>query len=95
MSRRKVTPEQLTALAMRFRALSEVSRLQIVHALHEGPRTVTELVSITGLSQPNVSRHLQVLTLAGLIERTRKGTTIECRIIDKTLFKVCDLLCRG
>ena len=95
MTRRTMTPEKLAGLAMRFRALSEVSRLQIVHALHEGPRTVTDLVSITGLSQPNVSRHLQVLTHSGLIERTRKGNTIECRISDKTLFKVCDLLCRG
>ncbi|MCC6220725.1 MAG: winged helix-turn-helix transcriptional regulator, partial [Deltaproteobacteria bacterium] len=59
----------MEALAARFRALGETSRLSIIQALQDGEKCVSELVLLTGLSQPNVSRHLNVLQTAGLIGR--------------------------
>lgn len=48
-------------------ALAEPKRLQIVDFLLEGPRPVGEIVDRLQLSQPQVSKHLRVLSNAGLV----------------------------
>lgn len=49
-------------------ALAEPNRLQIVELLLGGPRPVGEIVDQLRLSQPQVSKHLRVLSTAGLVE---------------------------
>jgi predicted transcriptional regulator len=44
--------------------------------LRERPASVTELVSMTGRSQPNISRSLQVLAGHGLIQLVRDGREV-------------------
>jgi ArsR family transcriptional regulator len=68
-------PKQLDALAGRFKALSDPTRLAIVNSLagrDEG--CVCEFQSL-GLSQPTISHHLKILREAGLIEVARKRGT--------------------
>ncbi|HLJ70269.1 MAG TPA: metalloregulator ArsR/SmtB family transcription factor [Roseiarcus sp.] len=54
-------------------AAGEITRLRLLCLLAEAELTVTELVAILGQSQPRVSRHLKLLTEAGLAERRREG----------------------
>jgi DNA-binding transcriptional ArsR family regulator len=56
-----------------FKALSDVTRVEIVQLLWKAPRNVTELTSLVGVSQPKVSRHLKILRDAGLLRDVRKG----------------------
>lgn len=49
-------------------ALAEPNRLHIVELLHDEPLSVGELVARLGLRQPQVSKHLRVLSEAGLVE---------------------------
>src|SRR5207249_1376783 len=49
-------------------ALAEPNRLQIVELLRRKPRAVGEIVAQLGLRQPQVSKHLRVLSDAGLVE---------------------------
>lgn len=49
-------------------ALAEPNRLQIVELLRRKPRAVGEIVACLGLRQPQVSKHLRVLSAAGLVE---------------------------
>ena len=49
-------------------ALAEPNRLQIVELLRRKPRAVGEIVAQLGLRQPQVSKHLRVLSEAGLVE---------------------------
>ena len=49
-------------------ALAEPNRLQIVELLLDGPRPVGEIVDKLGLRQPQVSKHLRVLSDAGLVD---------------------------
>jgi DNA-binding transcriptional ArsR family regulator len=49
-------------------ALAEPNRLQIVELLRRKPRAVGEIVERLGLRQPQVSKHLRVLSEAGLVE---------------------------
>jgi DNA-binding transcriptional ArsR family regulator len=51
-----------------LRALAEPHRFQIVGLLLGGPRPVGDLVSQLGLRQPQVSKHLRVLSAAGLVD---------------------------
>lgn len=50
-----------------FSALAEASRRDLLDALGTGEATVNELVERTGLSQPQVSKHLAVLRAVDLV----------------------------
>lgn len=90
-----LTDDGLQAVAARFRALGEVSRLIIIQALQGGSLNVSELVEKTGLSQPNVSRHLAVLVTTGLVGRRKDGLNVEYRIVDETLSDICSIVCKS
>ena len=49
-------------------ALAEPTRLQIVELLRAKPHAVGEIVERLGLRQPQVSKHLRVLSEAGLVD---------------------------
>jgi DNA-binding transcriptional ArsR family regulator len=51
-----------------FRALAEPHRFQIVELLLGGPQPVGGLVDRLGLPQPQVSKHLRVLSESGLVD---------------------------
>jgi len=51
-----------------FVALAEPNRLHIVELLRDGPLTVGEIANRTGLRQPQTSKHLRVLSEAGIVE---------------------------
>jgi DNA-binding transcriptional ArsR family regulator len=51
-----------------LRALAEPNRFQIVELLLDGPRPVGDMVDRLGLRQPQVSKHLRVLSVAGLVD---------------------------
>jgi ArsR family transcriptional regulator len=87
------TPELLTALSDRFKALAEPARLQLLAALRGGERSVGDLVELTGLGQANVSRHLRQLTTSGFIRRRKEGTFAYYALADAEVFQLCDLMC--
>ncbi len=60
-------------LATLFRGLADPARLSCVLALRDRSRTVGEIVAATGLSQPNVSKHLACLRDCGLVQAERSG----------------------
>ena len=92
---KKASNQLLLAVAQRFRALGEVNRLRIIQALQGGEKNVTDLVKATGLTQPNVSRHLNVLLIAGLIGRRKDGLNVLYRVVDKGLADICAIVCKS
>jgi len=56
------------AMMATLRALAEPNRLHIVEFLRDGPRPVGHLVRRLRLRQPQVSKHLRVLSDAGLVD---------------------------
>jgi ArsR family transcriptional regulator len=59
-----------------FKALSDEVRLRIVRAVFGAELSVAELVSVLGLPQSTVSRHLKPLREAGLVDSRREGTSV-------------------
>jgi DNA-binding transcriptional ArsR family regulator len=93
MSRKPLSAEQLSVIAERFKALAEPSRLEILNALREGERTVSEILEATGLGQANVSKHLQMLHGAGFVERRKDGVSTYYRLADGDVLRLCELMC--
>lgn len=65
-----------------LRAVAEPTRLRLVALCAQGELTVSELVRILGQSQPRISRHLKLLTEAGLLIRHREGSWAFYRLAD-------------
>ena len=65
---------QIDNLLQSLRAAAEKTRLRLLFLCREGELSVSELMQITGQSQPRISRHLKVLVDAGLLTRFREGT---------------------
>ena len=57
-----------------FDALGEPVRRRILELLHDGPTPVGELAARLPVGRPAVSKHLRVLSDAGLIEHRSAGT---------------------
>src|SRR3954465_2961856 len=75
------------ALAVRFKALADPSRVAIVNRLAGAEEVcVCDLIGTLGLAQPTVSHHLKVLREAGLVEVARKrGTWVYYRLVPDTV----------
>jgi|GEM_PF-355460 len=84
----------LRRLSKVLRALSDPTRLEIVVLLSFRPHCVCELVNIIGFSQPTISRHLQVLTEAGIIsfERSKSFIIYKLSPKDEFIHRILDTL---
>jgi DNA-binding transcriptional ArsR family regulator len=82
-------------IAKRFRCLGEPLRITLLDRLRDGEATVTELRDATGASQQNVSKHLGVLLEAGIVRRTKRGTSSVYSIADEGVFELCEQVCGG
>lgn len=69
-------------LAKLFRGLADPARLSCLLAVREQERTVGEIVAATGLSQPNVSKHLACLRDCGLVHAERAGKYVTYCLCD-------------
>jgi DNA-binding transcriptional ArsR family regulator len=83
----------MAEVAERFRALGEPARLGILHALRRGERCVAELEADTGLNQANLSRHLQVLSATGMVQRRKEGLFVYYALADSDVLRLCELMC--
>lgn len=62
-----------------FHALSDPTRRRILEQLGQQERSVMELVDQFTISQPAITKHLNVLEEAGLISRKKTGRQRICR----------------
>jgi len=88
-----MSPELLTLIAERFKALGEPARLEILNVLRAGEMTVTELSDETGLGQANLSKHLQLLHSLGFVTRRKDGLYVYYALANSDVFKLCDIMC--
>jgi DNA-binding transcriptional ArsR family regulator len=87
-------PDELAELiARRFRVIGEPMRIRLLDRLREGEASVNELAETLGTSQQNVSKHLGVLAEVGIIGRRKEGTYVYYRIVDESVFALCEQVC--
>ncbi|MEO1026131.1 MAG: metalloregulator ArsR/SmtB family transcription factor [Pseudomonadota bacterium] len=77
------TPEVVTSktsLDTVFAALSDPTRRRILNMLLEDDMAVTDVAEPFEMSLAAISKHLGVLTRAGLINQERRGRVIWCKL---------------
>lgn len=93
MSRSALTPARLAHAAPVFTALGDETRLYIVSRLcREGPLSISRLAAGTTLSRQAVTKHLRVLSDAGLARSGRSGREQRWQIQARRLSEVRRLL---
>ncbi len=90
-------PEQLVELiAERFRLLSEPMRIRALDQLRASlEASFGELATELETSQQNISKHLNALHGAGILERRRDGNRVLYSIGDEGVLELCDSVCGG
>jgi DNA-binding transcriptional ArsR family regulator len=89
-----LTNQQLGLIARRARALSDPTRVRILEVLARAPEQVGR-IAVALASQPStVSRHLQVLFAAGLVDRRRDASAVIYSIATDDLLAWCLALAR-
>ena len=70
----KPTKRSLTSAALMFAALGDPTRLMLVRQLSEGgPASISALAEQQDMTRQGVTKHLQVLAAAGVIDGSRQG----------------------
>src|ERR687885_2907594 len=76
MGARRSKDALFEAIALMGKAFASPRRLELLDLLAQAPRTVDQLARATEQSTANTSQHLQALYAAGLVTRTREGTSV-------------------
>ncbi len=87
-------PDDLVELiARRFRVIGEPMRIRVLDRLREEEATVSDLAEVLDASQQNISKHLAVLADVGIVGRRKAGNHVYYRIVDESVFALCDQVC--
>ncbi len=84
-----VTPSRLAELC---HALSDPTRLHILHLLRQGRRCVCDLTDTMDAAQSRLSFHLRTLRDAGLVRDRREGRWVYYEIRPEALEEVTEAL---
>lgn len=75
-----------------FQALASGTRRAMLRRLAEGEASVSELAAPFDLSQPAITKHLQVLEAAGLVRRSRRGRVRPAHLVPGAAAPAVDYL---
>lgn len=81
-------------LVLLLRACADEVRLHTLRWIAQGPRSTQELASLVGITEAGMSKHLRVLTEAGILEADRQGRYVLYRLRDGGLEDVAAGLAR-
>src|SRR5436305_3491038 len=76
MGTRRKKDALFEAIALMGKAFASPRRLELLDLLAQAPRTVDELARASEQSTASGSQHLQALHAAGMVTRTREGTSV-------------------
>ena len=74
------------------KTIANPKRLEIIHALKDGEKTVSELVELLGVPKANVSQHLAVMRTKGVLINRRDGVNIFYSISNHKVIQACTLM---
>ncbi|WP_168625837.1 metalloregulator ArsR/SmtB family transcription factor [Cryobacterium sp. BB307] len=95
LTRETLSAESAVELARGLKALADPARLRlisIVAASENQEACVCDLTEPLGLSQPTVSHHLKVLSDAGFLSRSQRGTWAYYSLVPGALDSVSKFL---
>ena len=72
-------------------AIAHPNRIRILKQLQNEIKCNCELAPALGLEQSNLSRHLKILTQAGILISWKDGLRVNFKIADKRIFDLLEL----
>jgi ArsR family transcriptional regulator len=72
-------------------AIAHPNRIRILEQLQKETKCNCELAPALGLEQSNLSRHLKILTQAGILISWKDGLRVNFKIADKRIFDILEL----
>jgi DNA-binding transcriptional ArsR family regulator len=82
---RNLSEEQVSRIANRARALGDPTRVRILDLLARGEQAVGHIAETLSSQPSTVSKHLQVLFQAGLVQRRRAASAVIYSIASREL----------
>ncbi|MEP1932882.1 MAG: metalloregulator ArsR/SmtB family transcription factor [Roseibium sp.] len=87
-----MTVHEMPHLDSTFSALSDSTRRAIVARLADGEATLSDLAEPFEMSLTAVSKHMRVLSDAGLVDIEKRGRTKHCRLRGAPIKEAVDWL---
>src|SRR3990167_9160700 len=75
-----------------FKVMANQKRLEIIQLLKHQELSVSEMVSMLGIRQANLSQHLALLRQRNLLKVRKDGQKVYYRLADKRIAKAVDLI---
>ena len=85
---RNLSDEHVSRVATRARALGDPTRVRILEVLARGEQPVGHIAEALSSQHSTISKHLQVLHQAGLVERRREASAVIYSIASTELVRV-------
>jgi DNA-binding transcriptional ArsR family regulator len=73
-----------------LRALGDDTRLRALRLIAQAPRSTQELASLIAISEAGLSKHLRILSEAGLVESKRTGYYVLYTLSEETIDQLSD-----
>jgi len=74
------------------KTLASPKRIEILNALKDGEKTVSDLVDILGVPKANVSQHLAVMRHKGILKSRREGINMYYSVSNMKVIEACILM---
>jgi DNA-binding transcriptional ArsR family regulator len=74
-----------------FKTLGHPARIRILELLHDGERSVSELIPEVGLEASHLSQQLGVLRRANILHARKEGSTVRYSVADPRIFDLLEI----
>lgn len=74
------------------KTFSSPKRLEILCLLKDGEMTVSDIINKLGVPKANVSQHLSIMRLKGILKTRRNGSSVYYRITNTEIIQACSLM---
>ena len=74
------------------KTLASPKRLEILNSLRENEMNVNDIVKKIGASKANISQHLAIMRLKGILSSRREGNHIYYRVSNLKVIKACGIM---
>ena len=85
---RNLSDDHVSRVASRARALGDPTRVRILEVLARGEHPVGHIAEALSSQHSTISKHLQVLYQAGLVERRREASAVIYSIASDELLRM-------
>ena len=89
-----IMPTELEVMKMSLfmKVMSDSTRVKILFAIKEKPKSVFEIQELVGATQSAVSHQLSIMRKLNIVDTTRDGNKIFYELTDKSVAKILDIV---